>query len=88
MLARERQVVHGRDDGEVALATYEAFQGALEKAGMGGITTEMRAVDGPLDDFFFYAEDYHQQYLDKNPDGYCGLGGTGVSCPIGTGVRG
>ena len=47
----------------------------------GEITTEI-AEAGP----FYYAEEYHQQYLDKNPNGYCGLGGTGVSCPIGTGV--
>jgi peptide-methionine (S)-S-oxide reductase len=63
---------------ERALASREAFQQQLTKAGYGAITTEMR--DAPT---FFYAEDYHQQYLDKNPDGYCGLGGTGVSCPIG-----
>ena len=50
-------------------------------AGHGQITTEI-APAGP----FFYAEDYHQQYLDKNPGGYCGIGGTGVSCPIGLGV--
>jgi len=49
---------------------------------MGAITTEI--LDAPA---FFYAEDYHQQYLAKNPSGYCGLGGTGVSCPIGVGVQ-
>jgi peptide-methionine (S)-S-oxide reductase len=48
---------------------------------MGAITTEI--LDAPA---FYYAEDYHQQYLAKNPGGYCGLGGTGVSCPIGLGV--
>jgi peptide-methionine (S)-S-oxide reductase len=68
---------------DAALKTREQYQQALRKAGLGEITTEMRAVDAPLEDFFFYAEDYHQQYLDKNPDGYCGLGGTGVSCPVG-----
>jgi peptide-methionine (S)-S-oxide reductase len=54
-----------------------AFQKSLAKAGYGGITTEI--LDAPP---FYYAEDYHQQYLAKNPNGYCGLGGTGVSCPI------
>jgi peptide-methionine (S)-S-oxide reductase len=55
-----------------------AYQQALSAAGHGEITTEI-AESGP----FYYAEDYHQQYLAKNPGGYCGLGGTGVSCPIG-----
>ncbi|MEA2138805.1 MAG: peptide-methionine (S)-S-oxide reductase, partial [Solirubrobacteraceae bacterium] len=54
------------------------FQPQLTAAGYGPITTEI--VPAPE---FFYAEDYHQQYLAKNPDGYCGLGGTGVSCPVG-----
>jgi len=58
------------------------YQHRLMRAGCGAITTEI--LDAPA---FFYAEDYHQQYLAKNPDGYCGIGGTGVSCPIGTGVR-
>jgi peptide-methionine (S)-S-oxide reductase len=54
------------------------FQEVLDRAGLGTITTEI--VDaGP----FHYAEEYHQQYLAKNPGGYCGLGGTGLSCPIG-----
>ena len=57
------------------------FQAELAKAGYGPITTEI-AEAGP----FYYAEGYHQQYLAANPNGYCGLGGTGVSCPIGTGV--
>ena len=57
------------------------FQKELTKSGVGTITTEI--IDAPT---FFYAEDYHQQYLAKNPNGYCGLGGTGVSCPIGLGV--
>jgi peptide-methionine (S)-S-oxide reductase len=56
----------------------KAFQKGLAKAGYGEITTEI--VEAPP---FYYAEDYHQQYLAKNPNGYCGLGGTGVSCPIG-----
>ncbi len=62
----------------VAEASREQYQQALAKAGLGGITTEI-AEAGP----FYYAEDYHQQYLDKNKGGYCGIGGTGVSCPIG-----
>jgi len=56
----------------------EAYQAALAKAGYGRITTEI--LPAPA---FYYAEDYHQQYLAKNPGGYCGLGGTGVSCPTG-----
>ena len=58
--------------------TKAEFQGALTKCGYGAITTEIL----PAPEFYF-AEDYHQQYLSKNPDGYCGLGGTGVSCPVG-----
>jgi peptide-methionine (S)-S-oxide reductase len=56
------------------------YQAELTKAGYGDITTEIEPLDT-----FYYAEDYHQQYLAKNPGGYCGLGGTGVSCPIGLG---
>jgi peptide-methionine (S)-S-oxide reductase len=59
----------------------EAYQAALRAAGRGAITTEIRPA-GP----FYFAEDYHQQYLAKNPAGYCGIGGTGVVCPIGVGV--
>jgi peptide-methionine (S)-S-oxide reductase len=59
-----------------------SYQAALTKAGRGAITTEI--LDAPT---FYYAEDYHQQYLDKIPGGYCGLGGTGVSCTIGVGVK-
>ena len=66
---------------KVAEASRDAFADRLRAAGYGDITTEI-AKSGP----FYYAEDYHQQYLAKNPHGYCGLGGTGVSCPIGTGV--
>jgi peptide-methionine (S)-S-oxide reductase len=66
----------------VASAAIEAYGKKLRAAGYGAITTELR--DAPE---FFYAEDYHQQYLAKNPNGYCGLGGTGVSCPIGLGVN-
>ena len=61
-----------------AEASRDAYQKVLTKAGYGPITTEI--LDAPE---FYYAEDYHQQYLSKNPDGYCGLGGTGVSCPVG-----
>ena len=57
------------------------YQKALAAKGLGAITTEI----APSGEFYF-AEDYHQQYLAKNPAGYCGLGGTGVSCPIGAGV--
>ena len=60
-----------------AEASRDAFQAKLEAAGLGAITTEI--ADAPE---FYYAEDYHQQYLAKNPGGYCGLGGTGVSCPV------
>jgi peptide-methionine (S)-S-oxide reductase len=64
-----------------ALASREAYQAALTNAGLGQITTEIIAAGE-----FYYAEDYHQQYLAKVPNGYCGLGGTGVACPAGVGV--
>ncbi|WP_340109077.1 peptide-methionine (S)-S-oxide reductase MsrA [Pikeienuella sp. HZG-20] len=64
-----------------AEASRAAFQPRLSERGYGPITTEIR--DAPP---FYYAEDYHQQYLAKNPNGYCGVSGTGVSCPIGTGA--
>ena len=64
-----------------AEASRETYQAALSKQGYGRITSEIQPA-GP----FYFAEDYHQQYLAKNPHGYCGIGGTGVSCPIGTGV--
>jgi peptide-methionine (S)-S-oxide reductase len=63
---------------QAALASKQAYQQALQQAGYGEITTEIL----PAPDFY-YAEDYHQQYLAKNPNGYCGLGGTNVACPIG-----
>jgi peptide-methionine (S)-S-oxide reductase len=63
---------------DAALASKETYQERLRGAGYGDITTEIVQA-GP----FYYAEDYHQQYLAKNPGGYCGLGGTGVSCPVG-----
>lgn len=66
----------------IATSSRDAYQKALEAAGKGAITTE---IAGP--GTFYFAEDYHQQYLDKNPNGYCGLGGTGVACPVGTGVQ-
>jgi peptide-methionine (S)-S-oxide reductase len=62
----------------LAAASCDAFGRALAAAGYGAITTELREAPP-----FYYAEDYHQQYLSKNPGGYCGLGGTGVSCPVG-----
>ena len=64
-----------------AEASKLAYEAALKQKGYGPITTEI--LDAPT---FYYAEDYHQQYLAKNPSGYCGLGGTGVACQIGTGV--
>jgi peptide-methionine (S)-S-oxide reductase len=66
---------------EAARASRERYQAALHERGLGEITTEI-AEAGP----FYYAEDYHQQYLAKNPGGYCGIGGTGVACPVGTGA--
>ncbi|WP_132255887.1 peptide-methionine (S)-S-oxide reductase MsrA [Methylobacterium segetis] len=66
---------------ETAKQVRAAYAEALRAKGYGDVTTEIR----PLEHFYF-AEGYHQQYLAKNPGGYCGLGGTGVSCPIGTGV--
>lgn len=63
---------------DAAEASKAAFEPALRAAGYGPITTEVALAPA-----FYYAEPYHQQYLDKNPNGYCGLGGTGVSCPVG-----
>jgi len=63
---------------QAALEAKEAYQARLAAAGFGPITTEI--LEAPE---FYYAEDYHQQYLGKNPGGYCGLGGTGVGCPVG-----
>lgn len=68
--------------GSAAVESKEAYQQALSAQGLGDITTEIAAA-GP----FYFAEDYHQQYLAKNPEGYCGIGGTGVVCPIGLGVE-
>ena len=69
------------EQAEVVAKSRAAYQEALSKQGLGRITTEI----SPASDFY-YAETYHQQYLAKNPNGYCGLQGTGVSCPIGLGV--
>jgi len=69
---------YSEEQREIAQASLEAYQQRLDEAGFGPITTEI--VDAPD---FYYAEDYHQQYLAKVPNGYCGLGGTGVTCPVG-----
>jgi peptide-methionine (S)-S-oxide reductase len=69
---------YGDEQEAAALASRDQYALRLKEAGNGDITTEMRAAPP-----FFYAEDYHQQYLAKNPGGYCGIGGTGVSCPVG-----
>jgi peptide-methionine (S)-S-oxide reductase len=75
-----RSGIYGLSGDDLALAeqSRKTFQAKLHESGYGDITTEI--ADGGT---FFYAEDHHQQYLDKVPNGYCGLGGTGVSCPIG-----
>jgi peptide-methionine (S)-S-oxide reductase len=78
---RSAVFVHDAAQRERAEASKRAYQAELSASGFGTITTEVR--DAPA---YYYAEDYHQQYLAKNPDGYCGLGGTGVRCPIGLGV--
>ncbi|MEM9797981.1 MAG: peptide-methionine (S)-S-oxide reductase MsrA [Pseudomonadota bacterium] len=78
-----RSGIYTYSDAQRAAAerTRDAMQYRLRTAGYGAITTEI--VDAPP---FYHAEDYHQQYLSKNPNGYCGLGGTGVTCPIGVGA--
>jgi peptide-methionine (S)-S-oxide reductase len=75
-----RSAIYAYGDAQrhAAEASRAAFQRELAKSGYGEITTEI--AEAPE---FYYAEDYHQQYLSKNPSGYCGLGGTGVSCPVG-----
>jgi peptide-methionine (S)-S-oxide reductase len=81
-----RSAVHWTDEGQrvTAEASLQVYQRALDASGHGKITTEV----APLREFY-YAEEYHQQYLSeaKNPYGYCGLGGTGVSCPVGLNVK-
>jgi peptide-methionine (S)-S-oxide reductase len=74
-----RSALYWHDEGQraAAEASRDRFQAELDRAGYGRITTEI-AQAGP----FYYAEPYHQQYLAANPNGYCGLGGTGVSCPV------
>jgi peptide-methionine (S)-S-oxide reductase len=78
-----RSAIYWQDEAQrtAAVASREAYQQVLSAAGHGEITTEIAEGDPvhPL----YYAEDYHQQYLAKNPGGYCGVGGTGVSCPVG-----
>ncbi|MFM9125038.1 MAG: peptide-methionine (S)-S-oxide reductase, partial [Actinomycetota bacterium] len=82
-----RSAIYTTTDAQLAAAnaTRAAYQAALRAAHQGDITTEI----APLGDCY-YAEDYHQQYLapTKNPNGYCGLGGTGVACPVGVGIPG
>jgi peptide-methionine (S)-S-oxide reductase len=79
-----RSGIYPENDAQAAAAeaSREAYQQALSAKGFGKITTEI----APAGEFYF-AEDYHQQYLAKNPAGYCGIGGTGVTCPIGVGVE-
>jgi peptide-methionine (S)-S-oxide reductase len=75
-----RSAIYAYGDAQLkaARASREVYQGVLSKAGYKSITTEIREASE-----FYYAEEYHQQYLAKNPHGYCGIGGTGVSCPAG-----
>jgi peptide-methionine (S)-S-oxide reductase len=77
-----RSAIYWRDEAQrvAAEVSRDAYQRVLAAAGHGTITTEIAPLESHP---FFYAEDYHQQYLAKNPGGYCGLGGTGVSCPVG-----
>jgi peptide-methionine (S)-S-oxide reductase len=79
-----RSAIYGTTDAQLtaAEASKVAFEPALRAAGFGPITTEIGKAPA-----FYYAEPYHQQYLSKIPDGYCGLRGTGVACPMPTGVR-
>ncbi|MFO1015131.1 MAG: peptide-methionine (S)-S-oxide reductase MsrA [Caulobacteraceae bacterium] len=79
-----RSGIYYANEGQKAAAesSREVYAAALRAQGYGAITSEIAPL-GP----FYYGEDYHQQYLAKNPNGYCGVGGTGVSCPIGVGVK-
>lgn len=72
---------HGEGQAGAARSSRDAYQARLSAAGFGAITTEIAPAGE-----FFYAEEYHQQYLAKNPAGYCGIGGTGVTCPVGVGA--
>ncbi|MDJ0759340.1 MAG: peptide-methionine (S)-S-oxide reductase MsrA [Woeseiaceae bacterium] len=78
-----RSVIYTNSDSQMTSAeqSKSAYQGRLDSAGYGAITTELAPAGR-----FYYAEEYHQQYLAKNPGGYCGIGGTGVSCPTGIAV--
>jgi peptide-methionine (S)-S-oxide reductase len=78
-----RSAIYTYDDAQAAAAqaSKTAYEAVLKAQGFGAISTEIRPAGA-----FYFAEDYHQQYLAKNPDGYCGIGGTGVVCPIGLGV--
>jgi peptide-methionine (S)-S-oxide reductase len=78
-----RSAIYASNDTQLtaARASRDAYQAALSAAGLGTITTEIAAAPP-----YYYAEEYHQQYLAKNPSGYCGIGGTGVACPAGLGV--
>ena len=80
-----RSTIYTLDDGQQTAArqSLDIYQAQLSAAKLGAITTDI----APLDTFY-YAEDYHQQYLAKNPGGYCGIGGTGVSCPVGLATDG
>ena len=72
---------HGEAQAKAAAESKTAYDKALRAKGYGAVTTDIEPA-GP----FYFAEGYHQQYLAKNPGGYCGIGGTGVVCPIGVGV--
>ena len=78
-----RSTIYATTDEQLAAAraSRKRYQQRLDEAGLGAITTEI-AKAGP----YYFAEDYHQQYLAKNPGGYCGIDGTGVSCPVGAGA--
>ena len=78
-----RSAVYTYDDDQLAAAqtSRETYEKSLARAGFGAITTEIRRAPE-----LYYAEEYHQQYLAKNPDGYCGIGGTGVACSVGPAV--
>ena len=75
-----RSAIYTHSDAQrlAAEKSRDQYQTALGAHGFGGVTTEIREAPA-----FYYAEDYHQQYLAKNPSGYCGIGGTGVTCPVG-----
>ena len=79
---RSAVYTYGEEQRRAAEATKAAYEEALRAKGYGAVTTEI----APAGEFYF-AEDYHQQYLAKNPGGYCGIGGTGVTCPVGVGVE-